>query len=351
MRDLSEYAARGPYPVGVASLVLADAEKPGRRVPVDVWYPADVQGWRRAPAAAHPIGAPHDARADAPPLSAERAGDPLPVVAFSHGNSGFARQSTFLTTHLASWGMLVAAPDHTGNTFFEMLGVADEDERIRIHKAARADRPRDLAAALEAVLGGGAWPLASPDRVGVLGHSFGGWTALKLPRRDARVRAVCGLAPVSEPFVGRKAFEAGELPFANAIPTLIVSARDDVLVDLETSVRPLAARLAEPRALVVLRDADHFHFCDHLELIHGLHEKNPRPRQTRATRAYAELLPEARAHRLLAGLVTGFFAHALGARAPGERPGLPDLSREALAALDPALELDPLEPEREAAAG
>jgi predicted dienelactone hydrolase len=328
MATLVDYAGRGPHPVGVTTLELRDPANPSRVIPTDVWYPADPAGWDASAEADHPIGAPHAARADAAPA---RPGGACPLVAFSHGNSGFRRQSTFLTTHLASWGMVVTAPDHTGNTFFEMLEVASEDERIRIHKDARRNRPADLRAAIDAVVAGGAWPQVDASRVAAVGHSYGGWTALKMPRRDPRIRAVCGLAPASEPFVGRKAFDPDELPLA--CPSLIFPALDDVLVDLETSVRPLFERL-ERSLLVGLRNADHFHFCDHLALIHGLHEKNsPRPKQTRPTRPYAELLDEARSHRAIRGVVTAFVAAAL-ADAPHDGE---ELSRQALYALDPEI--------------
>lgn len=39
-------------------------------------------------------------------------GEKFPVVIFSHGDAGFRKESTFLTTRLASWGMIVAAPEH-----------------------------------------------------------------------------------------------------------------------------------------------------------------------------------------------------------------------------------------------
>jgi predicted dienelactone hydrolase len=338
---LGACAARGPYPVGVTSVELPDPERPGRRLPTDVWYPADAGAFEASAPADHPLGAPHAARVDARPADLAEA---CPLVAFSHGNSGLRRQSTFLTTHLASFGMVVVAPDHSGNTFFEMIAIRDVEERLRVHRDARASRPRDLAAAIAAVLEpvrSRAWPAVDPERIGALGHSFGGWTALKMPAREPRVRAVCGLAPASEPFVGRSAFAAGELPFARSIPSLIVPALDDVLVDLEASVWPLFERLAAPRALVGLRNADHFHFCDQIELLHGFHEKNGmRPRQTRATRPYAELLDEARTQRALRALVTAFFATALTrATLPsGAASGdLPDLSSEALAELGPEL--------------
>ena len=327
-RTPAAFAERGPHPVGVVHLDLPCGSEPGRRLPTDVWYPADAADFESHAEASHAIGAPHAAR-QAPPAAA-LAG--LPLVGFSHGNSGFRQQSTFLTTHLASWGFVVTAPDHSGNTFFEMAQVEDEDQRIRIHKDARARRPADLAAAIRAVLeGDGPWPEVDPARVGACGHSYGGWTALKMPRQEPRVRAVCGLAPASEAFVGKKAWAAGELPLP--CPSLIVSALDDVLVDVDGSIRPLHDRLRDS-TLVGIRDADHFHFCDHLQLLHGFHEKNsPRPQQTRATRPYAELLPEDRTHRLVRGLVTSFFANALGPSA-----GAPALGPDELAALDAALE-------------
>jgi len=324
--DLLAFAARGPHPVGVVTLEVADPDEPARRLPTDVWYPArsgdDAQA--RAP---HPFAQIHRALEGAP-----AAAGPFPLIAFSHGNSGVRRQSTFLTTHLASHGFVVVAPDHAGNTFPETLGL-DEEARKAMHRVMRAKRPVDLRAAIDAALGaaGDAAPRIDAARIGALGHSFGGWTALKMPRADARVRAVCGLAPAAEPFVGRRAFEADELPLR--VPSLIVAGADDCLVDIDTSVRPLYARLAEPRRLVVLEDADHFHFTDGIALLHGMHVRNRRPLQTRDAKPYEESLPEVRTHRALQALVTAFFAAALAGAADPHRA----LDDHALRALDPAL--------------
>ena len=329
--DLADYTPRGPHAVGVTTLAIPDPEREGRVLETDIWYPArERTPTPDAATADHPFGRPHAALPDAPP------GDgPFPALVFSHGNSGLRRQSTFLTTHLASWGFVVVAPDHVGNTFFEMLQIRDDETRNHVHLDARGNRPRDLVAALDAVLqADGRWPTVDPLRVGALGHSFGGWTAFKMPRRDARVRAVCGLAPASEPFVGRKAFDPEELPFDRSLPLLVVAGRDDVLVDLDTSVHPLFARTRAPHALVAVDGCDHFHFCDGVELLHTMHERNPRERQPRPTRPYAELLPEERVHRILRTLVTGFFADALGER--GDADPAPSPSR--LAQLDPSLE-------------
>jgi predicted dienelactone hydrolase len=303
-------AERGVHPVGVTTLEVDDAEVSGRRLAVDLWYPAEASlaGRDLEPSAGaeHPFGQPHAALENAPPAAGA-----FPLLAFSHGNSGLRRQSTFLTTHLASWGFVVVAPDHAGNTFPEML-LLDVEQRKAVHRAARANRPRDLAAAIAAAeRGGEGLPRMAAERIGVLGHSFGGWTAAKMPAREPRVRAVCGLAPASEPFVGRRAFDDGELPFRGEVASLIVAGADDVLVDLDTSIRPLFDRLAAPRSLVAVDGMDHFHFCDGIELLHGNHQRMPREGLTRPVRALEELLPEERAHRIVRGLVTAFFLAAL----------------------------------------
>jgi len=35
-------ARRGPHPVGLQHFEIDDPDEPGRRLPIDVWYPADV---------------------------------------------------------------------------------------------------------------------------------------------------------------------------------------------------------------------------------------------------------------------------------------------------------------------
>lgn len=311
---------RGPYPVGLRQIELCSSDDPSRSLPTDVWYPAaaaEADGPMAGPMAPHPFGRPHHAWPDLAPIDS-----PCPLIVFSHGNAGLRQQSTFLTTHLASRGHVVAAPDHTGNTFTEMAALPSDEARREAHRRIRDHRPADLLRVLAALLDERAlasWlPPLDPQRVGALGHSFGGWTALKLPRREPRIRAVCALAPASEAFVGRRAFDAGELPLPGRVSTLLLAARDDVLVDLETSIRPLHARLGASARLEVIDDADHFHFCDGIEMLHAMHENTPRPGVLRATRPWRELLDEETMHGRLSDRVSGFFETAL--RGAEERP-------------------------------
>ncbi len=331
-----DFTARGPHSVGVQTLEILSPNdplsKPGddpRRLPCEIWYPASTL---ESPSAAgdsnttlheeasHPLGLPHRARLNLPPLET-----PCPLIGFSHGNSGLRQQSTFLMTHLASWGFVVIAPDHMGNTFSEMLALDNEDARREAHLRARAQRPHDLAAALRrmtdpAVQESGL-PTVDPGGIGVMGHSYGGWTALKLAGLESRVRSTCCLAPASEPFVGRRAFEAGELPLRSDVEVLVIAGEDDVLVDLESSIRPLHARLGEHAQLDVLRGADHFHFCHGIELLHKMHENNPRPNQLRPSRPLAELRNEGETHEWLNERVTRFFRANLATRQPKGNEG------------------------------
>ncbi len=316
-----DFSARGPYSVGVIETTIAVSVEPGgetasaRVLPTEIWYPAEP-GQPDRDDAPHPFGMHHRATQAAAPLRS-----PCPLVAFSHGNSGLRQQSTFLTTHLASWGITVVAPDHVGNTFSEMIALPDDEARRTTHRRMRTLRPNDLQASIRALLDDGhvadALPPLDEKKLGLLGHSFGGWTALKVPALESRVRAVCGLAPASEPFVGRKAFAPGELPLPAHTESLILAGRDDVLVDLETSVLPLNERLGTRSRLEVIDRADHFHFCDGIELLHTMHENNPRENQPRPTRPLTELRDEEEMHALLNDRVMRFFAESLEHEKPG----------------------------------
>ena len=312
-------AIGGSYAVGVLHAAIPRPDLPERVLPTEIWYPALPPADERA-RASHPFGLSYDAFPDLAPIEGL-----CPLVVFSHGNSGYRQQSTFLTTHLARAGFVVAAPDHVGNTFPEMLALKDDDARRAVHREIRRHRPADLHAVLRALLDAPAsaagraparhatlpLPALDPARVASLGHSFGGWTALKLVALDPRIRAVCALAPVSEPFVGRRAFEPRELPLPAQVHTLVIAARDDVLVDLETSLLPLFARIGPAASLEILDDADHFHFCDGIELLHRMHESSPRPGQRRPTRPFEELRGERETQTLLADRILAYFSQHL----------------------------------------
>src|SRR2546423_1438813 len=104
---------RGPFPVGVRSGQITDSERDGRQLPFEVWYPAAAKYAGRDGDPARKDG--FRVRPDRPPLQQAAARDAAPhegrypLVLFSHTSSGHRRQSSFLCTHLASHGYVVAA--------------------------------------------------------------------------------------------------------------------------------------------------------------------------------------------------------------------------------------------------
>src|SRR6266536_425619 len=193
--------SRGRFPVGVATIQAPDPTR-GRALPCELWYPAAARHAGQDLAAAiqdrftPPGGTP---RVQAAVRDAAAQPGTYPLVAFSHSSGGHRRSATFLCTHLASHGYVVAALDHWEVVAEDLAPRAGETAAQRATRvdAWIANRVPDIRLPLDHLLGGG-WPSpAAPDpaRIGVVGHSFGGWTALAAPDVEGRIRAVVALAP------------------------------------------------------------------------------------------------------------------------------------------------------------
>lgn len=173
------YEEPGPYVSGVTTLALANGD------PVEVWYPApasaaegrnretyDMREWLPPDAAAK---IPDQ---DAPlfemnayrDIAAADAG-PFPVVLFSHGMGGYRMQSSFLMTHLATWGFVVAAPEHPERGLAVLVenGVPSGDNAAAAMRETlvllKSENQRD-GALLEGLI--------DASRLAITGHSAGG---------------------------------------------------------------------------------------------------------------------------------------------------------------------------------
>ena len=106
-----------------------------------------------------------------------------------------------------------------------------------------------------------------PARIGMSGHSFGGWTTLATSHRDNRIRAALPLAPaggrtpLAPPGVAGEMADSLELGWSRRVETLYLVAELDTLLPLE-GMRDLLGRTPEPCRGINLLNADHFHFCD-----------------------------------------------------------------------------------------
>jgi predicted dienelactone hydrolase len=276
---------RGPSPVGARTVNAADAARQHRPLTFEIWYPAtdayagqDVAESTRDTFDLIPGFPPswQEAVRDAEPRSGR-----YPLVAFSHGFGGHRRQTTFLCTHLASHGYVVAAVDHTGNTMFDLIqammamqmGGAPPDPIALLNEFIVA-RPADISFMIDQVLDGAApevRPLVDADRIGMTGHSFGGWTTLAVTARDRRIRAALPLAPAggSSPLPVDPMTSSLDFSWGRDVPTLYLVAERDTFLPLP-GMHELYGRTRGPKRMVVLKNADHMHFCDRVEEIHEL---------------------------------------------------------------------------------
>jgi dienelactone hydrolase len=107
-----------------------------------------------------------------------------------------------------------------------------------------------------------------PARIGVVGHSFGGWTTLAVTAADRRIKAVVALAPA-----GNSKPRPGILPvtldfaWGRDVPTLYLAAEQDTPIPL-SGMCELFERAQATKRMVILRRADHGHFLDNVEEEH-----------------------------------------------------------------------------------
>ena len=179
-----------------------------------------------------------------------------PLVVYSHPSLQNRRSATFLCEHLHSNGYRVAAMDHSESVEpkFKRPAVESETEKAARWQAIMDSRVPDIRFLLEQV--------GAEGRVGIVGHSFGGWTALAVPDVEPRIAAIVALAPggTSKPLPGILPVKL-DFRWGREIPTLIVAAENDTATTLD-GIFEVFDRTPEPKRLAILHRADHLHFVD-----------------------------------------------------------------------------------------
>ncbi len=220
-----DYTEPGPASVGVATTSLTDSSR-GRTLPVEVWYPIESSG-----AASDVIDFETDAsRRDAlSPLlddspaecvatttnaarDASAIAGEYPVILYSHCYTCTRWSAHAVMERLASHGFVVVAPDHEGDTLFDVLDGTESS----LDNALVDVREADIRFVLDQVLTGDALPegvTANASQVGMMGHSIGSVTAGRVAQNDARITAVVGLAaPMENLFYGEVLMELITVP-------------------------------------------------------------------------------------------------------------------------------------------
>src|SRR5262245_58530891 len=305
---------RGRFPVGARTIQGLDTAR-DRLFPCEIWYPAAAQhaGQDLAPGTQDIFTVPSSAaqRSQLAVRNATARPGSYPLIIFSHSSGGNRQQSTFLCTHLSSHGYLVAALDHSEVVAAELArkdGETDKQKTARV-EAWIKNRAPDIRFLLDHLLNDTVWESEArfdPGRIGIVGHSFGGWTALATTEVEQRISDVVALAPGgnSQPKPG---IIPGKLTFTwgRNVPTLYLVAENDVPIPL-AGMYELFERTPATKQMVILRRADHMHFMDNVEEMHEIVRKMPFTGESawipKEMRPIEELCSGAQAHLFVRGL-------------------------------------------------
>lgn len=159
----------------------------------------------------------------------------LPAVAFGHGWLQAASRYSGTLTHLASWGIVAAAP-------------ATQRGPVPSH----TDLAADLRATLDVCTGVRLGPgriSVDPGRLGLAGHSMGAGAAVLATAADPRVRAFVGFATaLTSPSA---VVAAGRC----TVPGLFLNAETGSVTPAEAHAEPIARAWAGPAVTRVIDDA------------------------------------------------------------------------------------------------
>ncbi|MBW4472181.1 MAG: alpha/beta hydrolase [Stenomitos rutilans HA7619-LM2] len=279
--DPTRSAVLNPTTPGTAIPPLGSALPPvspggaviGRSVPVDLYLPNQVT-----------------------PTST-----PMPVIVISHGLGSDRTTFAYLAIHLASYGFAVLVPEHPGSNAARLQALINGTANEVSEPAEFVNRPLDITFVLNQVEN---LVNATPDlrgrfnfqQVGMLGQSFGGYTALavagapinpqqlqascqnlentlnlslllqcraidlKPPEpvlQDSRIKAVIAINPITSAVMGQTSISQIK------VPTMIVTGNADTIAPaMLEQIQPFTWLTTTDRYLVMLQGGTHFSTLD-----------------------------------------------------------------------------------------
>jgi len=262
----------GLWEVGHTAFIAVDSARDNRSLRVDVWYPVDPEHATWGFLSTYPLlfgflGLTADIAMMGKPVSTVPGRH---LVVFSHGYGGTNTQSTPLMETLASHGFIVVSPEHTGNAQSSLTDTFDQ---------AAMNRVPDVSFIIDTMLARNNdsadifYNRLNPQGIGVVGHSFGGMTAIGTAagwaeaNADPRVTAIVPISAVIDPELQSEprdspyaGFDAGQLSGIN-VPVLLMGGTEDSSVPIENNA--LAFDLISiPVYRVDIIGATHTHFAN-----------------------------------------------------------------------------------------
>ena len=183
------------HAVGFQQLTLGDS-----RIHIGIWYPSKAAP---APLVLGPV-------MQTVAVNGQIEGAALPLVIISHGTGGYFLGHYDTAVALAEAGYIVASLTHPGDNY------ADQSRSIAV-----MDRPRHVSAVIDYMLQTWTGHLqVDPARIGIVGHSAGGFTALVSVGGVADLKRI---APFCQEHAGDfacklMAQQSGSKPLATASP-------------------------------------------------------------------------------------------------------------------------------------
>ena len=219
----------------------------------------------------------------------------IPVVVISHGLGSDRDSFRYLAQQLASYGFAVAVPEHPNSNTEQIRSLLAGRTNVVTEPREFIDRPLDIKYLLD-VLENRYENKLNLQQVGVVGQSFGGYTALalagaslnfeqlqqdcgqldsflnvslllqcratELPQkqynlRDPRIKAAIAINPITSSIFGRDGLS--QIP----IPVMLVSSTGDrVTPALPEQIQPFSWLRGEQKYLVLLEGGTHFSAID-----------------------------------------------------------------------------------------
>ncbi|MFM7423811.1 MAG: alpha/beta hydrolase [Elainella sp.] len=223
-----------------------------------------------------------------------------PVVVISHGLGSDRSTYAYLARRLASYGFVVAVPEHPGSNADQLQALIAGTASQVATPSEFIDRPLDIKYLLDQLARlnqsdpnlQGRFDL---DQVGVVGQSFGGYTALalagakinfqqlatdcardesfnlslllqcraqELPRplpdlADPRVKAIVAINPIGSSLLGAADFASIQIPVM-----LVSGSADTIAPALLEQIQPFTWLNTPERYLVLLQGGTHFSTID-----------------------------------------------------------------------------------------
>jgi len=214
----------------------------------------------------------------------DRDNGPYPLILYSHGYGAGALTGIYLAEHCASYGFVVAAPDHTDEfTVMRIRGGGDRDMKEYFKSAvelgrsgkdfdreAYSYRPHDISLVIDELL----WlnktesllqGIIDEEAIGGMGHSLGGYTMLMVggidtEYHDPRITALVLLS------AGVFMFEDEEY-HSITIPVMFMygekegsQVRADFVNDKAEDTERAYENCSPPKLLLVIKGGNHFSF-------------------------------------------------------------------------------------------